>query len=656
MARLVAAMLLPVGVAHAQAPSATPPADSPLSRYLTAMVKARLAPMQDANAAELRARVAAGQRLALEQRYDEAAVLLLEALEGPRFNDFRDFDEYAAAEFTAASALMRLGSHATARRYLERLVARGPSHPYYGPAVRSLVDVALLLSDLDDALLFFAPFRVAMTADAKNELHYLQARAHLLHHEDFEAVALLLSVTKQSRFYANARYLLGVIAARTQKWKTAEKRFCSIAQTGRDDRYSFYVDERFFEVQDLARLGLGRIAHERRRGDDAFYYYFQVPQDSPRLPEAMFEAAYASYESSENDTALDLLDQLQRRFPDSAFVDEATVLRGYVALARCDFEDADRYLAVFAQQFGPVLHEIDRVLANPSRREALQDELLSAARGEVAREPSRRRLLGLLRVDPEFYRLRSALDELDAEAARAGRLPDALGAIAVRLSGGERPKPLANDSESERDALLREVELARETTRAVGGQLDALRAAGARQPTVSTEERVLGKLAQRLDKLAHRTQRLQPDASAATDAGEASARTLPELLSADRTLVTNVEARVRSLRERLVDAANARTEAALRELRIRLDSFLRRARIGRVDAVMGSKRRIEHQIESLAAGRFPVELRDPLRAQGLLADDQEYWPFEGEDWPDEYEERLPEGSGKKPAAPKGANP
>ena len=57
---------------------------------------------------------------------------------------------------------------------------------------------------------------------------------------------------------------------------------------------------------------------------------------------------------------------------------------------------------------------------------------------------------------------------------------------------------------------------------------------------------------------------------------------------------------------------------------------------------MGSKRQVELQIESLAAGRFPAELVDPLRMQSLLRDDEEYWPFEGEDWPDEFEERYSE--------------
>ncbi|HEY8428043.1 MAG TPA: hypothetical protein VIL20_06700, partial [Sandaracinaceae bacterium] len=95
---------------------------------------------------------------------------------------------------------------------------------------------------------------------------------------------------------------------------------------------------------------------------------------------------------------------------------------------------------------------------------------------------------------------------------------------------------------------------------------------------------------------------------------------------------------VASVRGRMVGAANDAALRALRGLRRDLGGHLRRARIGRIDAVMGSKRRIEIQIESLAAGRFPPELQDPLAIQGLLRDDEEYWPFEGEYWADEFEE------------------
>jgi hypothetical protein len=91
----------------------------------------------------------------------------------------------------------------------------------------------------------------------------------------------------------------------------------------------------------------------------------------------------------------------------------------------------------------------------------------------------------------------------------------------------------------------------------------------------------------------------------------------------------------------MVEAANDAAIHGLRRLRARVGGELRQARIGRIDAVMGSKRRVEIQVESLAAGRFPPELLDPLRIQGLLRDDEEYWPFEGELWEDEFDETDP---------------
>ena len=56
------------------------------------------------------------------------------------------------------------------------------------------------------------------------------------------------------------------------------------------------------------------------------------------------------------------------------------------------------------------------------------------------------------------------------------------------------------------------------------------------------------------------------------------------------------------------------------------------------------------QIESLSAGRVPSELSNPLRVQGFLSDDEEYWPFEGEDWPDEYIENYGPGKTKAKAS------
>jgi hypothetical protein len=248
-------------------------------------------------------------------------------------------------------------------------------------------------------------------------------------------------------------------------------------------------------------------------------------------------------------------------------------------------------------------------------------------------------LLGLLRVDPTFFRLYEDVRTLDAEGARAARVSDQLGAIEVRLNGVDAPEEAvaAVDTEPDQiDALSRDLVDARASLRALTEQLDAMRAAGAQADRIAPIETTLETLGNRIRALEDGLRQAQAQMAASTVAS--AGPEIEAMLHHDRSVTSRFPARVADVRGRMVSSANAAAVRALEELRDRLGQSLRRARIGRIDAVMGSKRRIEIQIESLAAGHFPAELMDPLRIQGLLRDDEEYWPFEGEYWRDEYEE------------------
>lgn len=639
----LASTLLALLVAPSLAAQQPEPAPLPeLGEHLKALAAEKLLPLEGASVDELAALVGKGEKLYLAQRYDEAAVVLLEAVESPRYADFQDFEPAAAAEHMLGAALHRTGSLLTARRYLQRGIQRGSDSSYFGPAVRRYVDVALDLGDADAAADWLEELGQTLPEDAQNELRYLRGRARYDAGELAQAGAIFGQIGKRSRFFASARYLMGVAAARGERYAEAEKRFCEIADTGADDRYSFFVDDRFFKVQDLARLGLGRVAHEMGRSDDAFYYYFQLPQDSPKLADAFFEGAYAAYEGGDHGTAVDLLDQLEARFPRSPFVDEATILRGYVSLGRCEFERADALFARFTKRFGPITEEIDRLLGNRARRDGLYEELLEAEQGRSPRSEHRRMILALLRVDPEFYRLHAHVRALDAEAARAGRVHRDLDMILAKLQGSERPRAIDEDAQGHAE-LRRELKLARRALRAASREVDAVRRAGADKAKVRDAERRIAQLADRVENLSDRAYDLRSETRARTGSAETGGSGAEALIARDVERASRLPARASAVRVKLAAAAERRAHVALRELRDRLGMWLRRARIGRIDAVMGSKRRIEIQIESLAAGRFPPELRNPLMVQGLLEDDEEYWPFEGEDWPDEYEERLPEG-------------
>jgi TolA-binding protein len=643
----------PQAAAFAQAaPSATTAKDGAalLDTYLRALAARRLTPQPAERVEELGEALELAQRAIIDGDKDQARALLIEIVEGPRFRDFEGLDAFHSAELLLTSTLTEAHALLTAQRVIDRVLARGPEQAAFGPGYRRAVDIALARGDLGGSAAHLGTFsRATLPEDAKNELAYLSGRAAYEANAFDEARQELTGVTKRSRFYANAQYLMGAMAAKEQRFDEAERRFCAITETGKNDAFSFYVDDRFFPVRDLAYLGLGRVAHETARANDAFYYYFQVPNDSDKLAAAMFEAAWATYEGGDHDAALDSLDQLEARYPRSAFTAEAAVLRGYVHLSRCEFSAAERHLTRFEKQFGPVLTEIDTALASNARKQSLYRDLVarneSVERLRLANENASpdpdSLLLALIEADPNLYRLHAEIRTLDAEIAKSGRVPRELAALSARLSAGETPLARASEEGDPVGHMSAELEHANLAIEALGREIQALSAAGAK-PSELTELRAQQRT---LDAHVAKVERLFRDALRAAAPAERvvpAATELAALLREDERYVEATRARALSVRAQLVDAADALGEKTLREVRERLAKELRRARIGRIDAVMGSKRQVELQIESLAAGRFPPELADVLRMQSLLRDDEEYWPFEGEDWPDEFLEIYPD--------------
>src|SRR5690606_6718259 len=135
-----------------------------------------------------------------------------------------------------------------------------------------------------------------------------------------------------------ATYLRGVIAVRRGALGPAARAFCEVA--GAPEAGGALLDPRHVVVKDLARLGLGRIAHEVGDHDDAYYHYLQIPEDSAHLPEALYEAAWTAYQQRTLDSARDLVGQLLRDFPGAPVAPEARLLAGYVELADCRFDEA----------------------------------------------------------------------------------------------------------------------------------------------------------------------------------------------------------------------------------------------------------------------------------------------------------------------------
>jgi hypothetical protein len=132
-------------------------------------------------------------------------------------------------------------------------------------------------------------------------------------------------------------------------------------------------------------------------------------------------------------------------------------------------------------------------------------------------------------------------------------------------------------------------------------------------------------------------------------------KTLARSARADERLASNADPRLRGMIQGDLERARAlddetrdltgRIDAAVDKLSAReldrvyadLRRVLDKAKLGKIDSVIGEKRKYELEVEDLAKGRYPAELINKLYEQGLIGDDEEFWPDEGEVWEDEYE-------------------
>ncbi len=160
------------------------------------------------------------------------------------------------------------------------------------------------------------------------------------------------------------------------------------------------------------------------------------------------------------------------------------------------------------------------------------------------------------------------------------------------------------------------------------------RKAGAPRAEADELQRQLDALAERRRDLKTRVTAALSDAQGRPESGASG---LQPMIAADVDSAVALRARAAHLSARLDEASGELVREALVDLRGRVEEMLRRARLGKIDAVVGEKRKIERQIEDLAAGRFPAELYGRLHIEGLIGDDEEYWPPEPERWADEYE-------------------
>ncbi|MEZ4367242.1 MAG: hypothetical protein R2939_13300 [Kofleriaceae bacterium] len=657
---LVVALTGSAGGAVAQPePASGAGGDRAIAAYFDELERVGLIDVESGDKTTLARELATAEALLASGAAVEAAIALHGIVDSPRYAGLVDFVEYQNAEYDLAVALSVMGAYDSALDVIERILGRGPSAPYWGPAHRRAVDIALetrahaaVLARLEAASAATAQTD-PIPPSAAGERAYLRGRAAYDVGDLAATEGALVTVSRKSRLYSSALYLRGVVRARRGEYRGAAEAMCEVAGGADDDRFAFVVDERYFTIKDLARLGLGRIAHEQGEYDDAYYHYFQVPDDSDRLPEALFEAAWSMYQKRELATARDLVAEFLRSFPSSPLWPEASLLAGYVELADCKFDASQTWYDGLVARLGPVVAELDAVRQDPDRRRALFAQAITTWRQAktaddetprpeaAAADTPAAQVASLLRLDPAYVRLHDAVTGM---ARTAGEAPGAVRqwqALATAVAQ-TRVGTVAATTTMEEDAAAAAGEVAGDFA-ALADEVARARAElarGRRDGTVpaevaADEERRLDALAAEVAAAHERAERAAE--AAAAEVAAAAVPALRPMIERDITDARRIARAARDLQARLAATVDALAVAALDRLYATTRKVLDKAKLGKIDAVIGQKRKLDIDVQDLAAGRLPPELRGRLWQAGLIGDDEEFWPFEGEFWADEYE-------------------
>jgi hypothetical protein len=629
-----------VAPAAAAAPAPASVADDPgaaLRAYHQALAQRRLDAFTQLSTEKLRGLIQSAEAQLGMGRRDEAIAILAGVVESPRFAPLQTLDEGRAALFTLGDALGRAGAYPMARQYLVRLLQSSPVDSWYRRAVGSLVDFGLAGGEPEAILGAVSGLPAGADEPWAGDVAYLHGVLWERTGHPDEALKAYAQVNERSRFWAQANYRSGLIEVDQKQLAAGEQHFCKVADPKQTPKLApLFGGNAFFQVRDLSRLALGRVAHEQYRFDDARYYYHLVPGDSERLPEALYESATSRYEAKDYATAQRLINELRALERPHPYADEVWILDAYIDLAECQFPRADAKLTEFLKRYEPVLEAARRLESDPRALQALIDggqaTDAQGAMGVGLPHAVSDLLVSSIRVDPTYGRVTRQLAELDRELRGLDGASAGLADLGSRLQDPDaiKARPAAAIADTPADRLRR---LGQQTAALRRMLREASLGQSAAAPELELVKQDLIRVEAEAAQLEAATKTAPPSVSAAQPAAE---RSLEQLLREDGDQARELAQGARALRAELVEQRNQLAQHALDRLERRLTRLVRRARAGRIETVLGRKQALELEVEALSQGYLPPGAVDSLEAARYLSDDEEYWPFDGEDWDDEY--------------------
>ena len=240
------------------------------------------------------------------------------------------------ALYKLGESLFMQKNYISATRYYETLLASYGNADLKAKALKRLIFMSYSLGEYAAAEKYYDQFvQGGNNIYADQELLYYFAKSLFFAGKTEEAVKLFSSVNKESEFYPQSRYFLGVTALRDKKLEEARTFYEEILSLPEGAGY-----HDFRNIRELAGLAVARIAFELDDQETASNYYLPTAFDSRSFPQAYYELSWTFIKRDQFENAVDTLRIVKNVAPYSRIASQAEILEGTLLVKMGRFGEA----------------------------------------------------------------------------------------------------------------------------------------------------------------------------------------------------------------------------------------------------------------------------------------------------------------------------
>ena len=276
------------------------------------------------------------------KNYREAATVLLDVVD-----NYPNAHAYDDAIFLLAESCFQDKDLNSARHYYRQAIQKRTGSGQEQTALGRLIEIALSTGDMDGVDDYLTLLSGIPAASVQPSVPYVRGKAAYSRDRLDDALAAFQSIPASSPYYLRARYFYATIWVKKGDLAAGLIAFDTVVRS----QPKSDADK---EIQDLARLAVGRLYYQRGEFEKARDAYTGIVRQSKYFDDAMNELAWTAIKAKDYQGAYRALDLMLLQNPDSPQAPELRLLMGNLHVRVANFALANEAFLQARDQFEPI--------------------------------------------------------------------------------------------------------------------------------------------------------------------------------------------------------------------------------------------------------------------------------------------------------------